>query len=437
MSHRILSPLAAKLLTIAALAIVLIFPVAQVRSLVDERQGMRETAVQNIAADWGGRQVVAPPILAIPWEIVTRDGEYVSRRAGVVHALPARSSIEAALDPKERRLGIYTVPVYVAAVQIAGEIDAASLAELREEMPGRTVHWSRARLIVPVAAVRGIREVQSARWGNAAMRLEPASYQTLTGIGGSVDASPLAQGEPVPFRFDLSLAGSEALQVLPLARTTTTRMRSTWAHPNFSVGEFLPARFSLNSAGFDANWQVLELNRNFPQSWAGESTSVGTLLAAAYGVELYQPVDTYQRNERAIKYALLFIAITLMTIFLWEHLSGLRLHAVQYFMVGLALSVFYLLLLAFSEHLAFGHAYLIAAAALTTLLGVYLAGALRSRRAGTLAAGTIASVYGLLYLLVLSEQYALLLGALLVFGVLAAIMLVTRRLDWHVLGAKE
>jgi inner membrane protein len=182
---------------------------------------------------------------------------------------------------------------------------------------------------------------------------------------------------------------------------------------------------------------VLELNRNFPQSWAGEATPDGTLLATAYGVQLHQPVDTYQRNERAIKYALLFIAITLMTIFLWEHLSGLRLHAVQYFMVGLALSVFYLLLLAFSEHLPFGAAYAIAAAALTALLGIYLAGALRSQRAGALAAGTIASVYGLLYLLVLSEQYALLLGALLVFAVLAAIMLVTRRLDWHELGARD
>ncbi|HEU4532131.1 MAG TPA: cell envelope integrity protein CreD [Steroidobacteraceae bacterium] len=437
MQYRVFSPLAAKLLTIAGLAIVLIFPVAQVRSLVDERNSLRDTAVSSIAADWGGRQVVAPPILAIPWEIVTRDGEYVSRRAGVVHALAARTSVEASLVPEVRHLGIYSVPVYVASVQIAGELDAASLAELREEMAGRTVHWARARLILPVAAVRGIREVKAAQWGTGPVRLEPASYQDLPGVGGVVDASPLATGGRVPFRFDLRLAGSEALQVLPLARTTTTRMTSSWPHPNFSVGEFLPASYSLRPSGFDAHWQVLELNRNFPQSWAGDATSAGTLLAAGYGVELHQPVDTYQRNERAIKYAVLFIAITLMSIFLWEHLTGLRLHAVQYFMVGLALSVFYLLLLAFSEHLAFGLAYLIAAAALTALLGIYLAGALRSRRAGTLAAGTIASVYGLLYLLVLSEQYALLLGALLVFGVLAAIMLVTRRLDWHALGSKQ
>jgi len=460
MTGRFVNPLTAKLLTIGLLALVLLFPLAQVRSLVHERQAMRQSAVDRIGVGWGARQIIGSPILAVPIETDTRLGERIVRTPGVVHVLAGQASLQARLRPELRHLGIYTVPVYVAAVQVSGEFDAQAIGELlamsadngsvgaasvgreptgREqtagERTGRIVHWSRARIVVPVADVRGIREVKLARWDGKDLHLQPAAYDDLGGIGAQIDASPLTQGRPIPFRFEMELAGSEALHVLPLARATAVQIASTWQHPNFSAGAFLPARYTLDSGGFDAHWQVLELNRDFPQSWPETAVAAARLRAAAFGVDLYQPVDTYQRNERAIKYALLFIAITLMSIFLWEHLSRTRLHALQYLLVGLALCVFYLLLLALSEHVSFAGAYLIAATALVALVGVYLAGALRSRRAGALAGIAMASVYALLYLLVLSEQYALLLGAVLLFGVLATIMLVTRRLNWHALAA--
>lgn len=442
MKSGFLGSLTAKLLAIGLIAVLLLLPLAHVRSLVYERAGMRETAVERIGSGWGGRQVIGSPILAVPFEVVTREtyetdtrkGEKVTRTPGVWYALAAQADVRATLEPQIRHLGIYSVPVYESALQISGAFDPRALHDLTTDIPGRTVDWQRARIVVPVADVRGIREVKVARWVDADLHLEPASYDSLSGVGAQIDVGALQRGQNAEFRFELGLAGSQSLRVLPLAQATTARFTSPWPHPNFSAGAFLPARYTLDAQGFDARWQVLDLNRGFPQGWHDSSIGGEQLLATAFGVDLYQPVDTYQRNERAIKYALLFIAITLMSIFLWEYATRASLHAMQYLLVGLALCVFYLLLLALSEHVRFGSAYLIATGALVLLIGVYLAGALDSRKRGAVAGAAVGAVYGLLYLLVLSEQYALLLGAVLVFAVLAIIMLVTRRLDWRALA---
>lgn len=438
MKSEFLGSLTAKLLAIGLIAILLLVPLAHVRSLVQERAGMREIAVERIGSGWGGRQVIGPPILAVPFEVVTREtfetdtrkGERVTRTPGVWYALATQADVRATLEPQIRHLGIYSVPVYETALQISGAFDPRALHDLTTDIPGRTVDWQRSRIVVPVADVRGIREVKTARWADVDLYLEPAAYDSLSGVGAQVDVATLQGGQSVEFRFELGLAGSQSLRVLPLAQETTARLTSPWPHPNFSAGAFLPARYTLDAKGFDAHWQVLDLNRGYPQGWRDSSVGGQQLLATAFGVDLYQPVDTYQRNERAIKYALLFIAITLMSIFLWEYATRSALHAMQYLLVGLALCVFYLLLLALSEHVPLGGAYLIAATALVVLIGVYLAGVLRSRKRGAVAAGAVGTVYGLLYLLILSEQYALLLGTVLVFAVLATIMLVTRRLNW-------
>ena len=187
---------------------------------------------------------------------------------------------------------------------------------------------------------------------------------------------------------------------------------------------------------FHARWQLLDLNRAYGSQWLEESVSAETLLESAFGVDLVQPVDLYQQAERSVKYGGLFIALSLLTLFLWEHLARRPLHPIQYGLMGLALSVFYLLLLALAEHIGFTLAYVVAAVALCGLLGVYLAGAFRSSRAGGGSAVAFGAMYALLYLLVTSEDYALLAGALGLFAILATVMVVTRRLDWYDAGAK-
>ena len=429
-SLRLWNPLLGKALAIGGLTLVLLMPLSQLRDLLGERAGMRELATERVAEGWGGLQLVGAPILSVPHEVERVERGRTVHRVASRRVLAATGEIRGELQTSERHVGIYTVPVYQARLHIAAAFAPASLAPLPGEEPPTNVRWAEAMLFVPISDVRGIREIIAARWGDQTLNLQPSEYDGLAGLSASVDLTALRSGKAQEFVLELELAGSRTLRVLPLARVTTVHLRSTWPHPSFD-GAFLPASYTLSDKGFDARWQVLELNRQFPQTWLDHDVRFDRLHWAEFGVSLFQPVDTYQRSERALKYAVLFIALTFMSVFLWEQVSGIRIHAMQYLFVGLALCVFYLLLIALSEHIEFIWAYLCSAAAQAALIGIYLGSGLNSRQAGVLVATALGGVYGLLYLLILSEQYSLLLGATLVFAVLATLMWVTRRTDWY------
>jgi inner membrane protein len=234
----------------------------------------------------------------------------------------------------------------------------------------------------------------------------------------------------VDFDVSLEIAGTNSLQFMPLAHSTSLKLTGNWGHPGFSRG-FLPTERKVEQARFESRWQVLDLNRVYGSQWLQGEIAANALEDSAFGVDLVQPVDLYQQAERSVKYAGLFIALSLLTLFLWEHLAGQPLHPIQYGLMGLALSVFYLLLLALAEHIGFPKAYATAAVALCALLGVYIAGAFRSSKAGSGSALAFGTVYALLYLLVTSEDYSLLAGSIGLFVILATVMAITRRIDWY------
>src|SRR5678815_1024916 len=207
-----------------------------------------------------------------------------------------------------------------------------------------------------------------------------------------------------------------------------------WPDPSFD-GAFLPAERKVGAGGFDARWQVLDLNRSYGQHWQQDDRQHVDIASAAFGVTLYQPASVYQQNERAGKYGILFIALTFVSFFLFEILRKLRVHPVQYLLVGLALSTFYIVLLALSEQIGFAFAYLAAAIAVVVLVGGYAASVLRARRAGLTLGATLAIVYGLLYGLVVSEEYSLLMGAIALLAVVAVLMYLTRKVDWYAYAA--
>jgi inner membrane protein len=282
--------------------------------------------------------------------------------------------------------------------------------------------------------VRSLREVTQATFAGRTLELGPGGPAVYRGIETAVDLTAALEGASSAFEFHTKVAGSRDLSMLPLGSTTSLQLHSNWPHPSFH-GAFLPAEHTITAAGFDARWQVLELNRSYRQVWSEFEVSEAALMESSFGVGLYQAVDVYQRGERAVKYALLFIALTFLTFFAWEQVTRNPLHPLQYLLIGFALSIFYLLLIALSEHIAFPAAYVTAAAALVLLIGVYIAGALRSWQRGGVAGVAMSGVYALLYALVLSEDYALLLGAIVLFVALAAVMLVTRRIDWYRIGS--
>jgi inner membrane protein len=430
-----------KAVLIGVIVLLLIVPLALLRGLVSERSALREQAYTRVAEGWGGNGVVGGPMLIVPTQrkVVERiDGKDVTRLLrSDVYLLPARvdMKIDLNMEDEPRYVGIYAVPVYLADVRLTGEFDYASLRALAgKQGPDVQYFWHESRLLLPLSQVRSLREVRRATFAGQPIKLGPGRPAVYRGSETPVDLTRLIDTAASAFEFHTIVAGSRDLSMLPLGSTTSVQLHSNWPHPSFH-GAFLPAERSITTGGFDARWQVLELNRSYAQAFSEFEANEAALAESSFGVGLYQTVDVYQRVERAVKYALLFIALTFLTFFAWEQITRNPLHPLQYLLIGLALSIFYLLLIALSEHISFVAAYVVAAVALVALIGVYVAGALRSSVRGGIAAAAMSAVYGLLYALVLSEDYALLLGAIVLFGALAAVMLVTRRIDWYRLGA--
>lgn len=429
-----------KAVMIGVIVLLLLVPLGMLRGLVTERSSLREQAYMRVAQGWGGSAVLGGPMLVVPTQrtVIERiDNKDVARIIrSDLYLLPA--SLDMAVDLQQqddaRYVGIYAVQVYLADVHFKGEFEFAALQPLLDK-PGVTYLWHESRLRLPVSEVRSLREVSQTTFAGQSLKLGPAQPGLYGGIEARIDLTELAKTSSAAFEFGARIAGSRSLSLLPLGSTTTLQMHSNWPHPSF-YGGFLPAERTITAEGFDARWQVLELNRTYRQAFSEEEVTQGVLDESAFGVSLYQTVDVYQRSERAVKYALLFIALTFLTFFAWEQITRNPLHPLQYLLIGLALSIFYLLLIALSEHISFAAAYLAAAAALVVLIGVYIAGALRSSMRGGIAAAAMSAVYALLYALVLSEDYALLLGAIVLFVALAAVMLVTRRIDWYRLGSR-
>ena len=352
-----------------------------------------------------------------------------------VYVLPDTLKVDARAEPSYRTVGLYRTPVYLAQRRRRRESSRAAISRIgSSRRRAATVRWDEARLLVLNSEASSLRAVDDFTVAGEGTAVSAGGYAGFAGISTAVPGSALREAANIPFHVTLTLAGSRRLDFLALARKADIELTSTWEHPKFE-GAPAPLSPTIGKQGFKARWSVLEMNRNFGQSWIDEQVrsdlpAQRALQQSSVGVTFYEPVDIYQRNYRAVHYASLFIVITFLTFFLWEHVSGLIIHAMQYLMVGLALALFYLLLLALSEHLSFGLAYVASASALVALITVYLSGALRSPRLALGVGAGLATLYTMLYWILRSEDYSLLMGSLLLFGLLTVLMLATRRVDW-------
>ena len=423
----------AKVLGIGVLALLMTIPLLQVSGLVHERQQLRETAIAQIAQGWGGAQVLGGPVLTVPTlhQVTVADNQPPQWRTGSESMLADTLTTDVSLAVQTRRYGIYDAPVFVATVKLDGSFRAEDLAQFKQ---ASNAQWqgSKAELRLPISDLRGLQEVSELRINGKQVRFDSSADRLgqWPNVVVPVDLDALGN-QPIHVEISLKLAGTESLQLLPLARSTDVTMRAPWHDPSF-VGAALPLEHQLDAKGFSAHWHLLDLNRSYGQHWTDGADGMDQALqASAFGVQLYQPVDVYQRNERAGKYGLLFIAMTFVAFFLFEVLKRLRVHPVQYLLVGAALATFYVVLLALSEQIGFGAAYAVAAASVAFIVGGYAMAVLRARRAGLLLGGVLVLIYALLYGLIAAEQYALLIGALVLLVMVALMMYLTRRIDWY------
>ena len=420
------SPLA-RVLSILLLLLVLRIPVGMVRGLVEERQQRRDLAVHEITGKWGGEQSLLGPVLTVPFGGLPPGG--ATRPATLARVgtfLPEALHVDGDLASQVRRRGIFEVPVYRTGLRVAGRF-----APPRFEGWGAapdTIQWERAQLSVGLSDPRVIQESVVLRTAGEERRFEAGAGRGPweRGIHASL---PLAEGEGSDFAFDLHLHGSAGLWFTPFGRDTSVRLASDWPHPSFQ-GHWLPGEREVSPDGFAAHWQVPSLGRSYPQRWTGKSAPGDRIGQSRFGVQLDTPVDPYRLALRSAKYDALFVGLTFLALWLFEVLAGVRVHAVQYGMVGAGMALFYLLLLALSEHLGFALAYGLAAGGVIALIASYAVAVLGRGRRGLAIGGVVTSLYGYLYVLLHNQDHALLVGSLGLFVILALVMWLTRRVDW-------
>ncbi|HEY2071504.1 MAG TPA: cell envelope integrity protein CreD [Rhizomicrobium sp.] len=421
-----------KLFIIAALTVLMAAPLFVIELALVDRQDRAQEAYQDIANGWGGVQTIAGPLLFVPYTqtvITTEDGHNVQRTdRSVAVLLPSTLDLDTKTAMGTRWRGIFSVPVYTAGVGVKAGFDKAALDKLLPE--GATPLWDQAYASMLVSDVRGLT-------GNVTMSVngKPVSFQPGIGVDGSSVSgihAPLgltAAPNGLMLSAGLTLRGSRELNFASLGQQTTAHLSSSWPDPSFS-GAFLPNTRNIGQKGFDAAWNVPYFARGYGQSFGSPESALNTVLNGTFGVKFYQPVDFYQLVQRSLKYAILFVGLAFLVFFVAEMIVGRRLHAAQYTLMGAAQVLFYLLLLSFAEHIGFALAYGVAAAATVTLTAFYAASAFASRLRAAALFAVLGGLYGLLYVILVQEDYALLIGALVLFFALGTTMFATRKLDW-------
>jgi len=416
-----------KLFTICVLILVLLIPTAMVESLIDERDARKQQVIAEISDKWGGAQVITGPVITIPYANHAQgpDGKTTTWTA-YLHILPDSLDIQSQITPHVRYRGMYEAVLYTASLTLSGRFPRAQVADLR--VPAEDIQWSDAFISLGITDMRGIADRVEATFNDEPLSMEPG-LETKDVIQSGVSAAIAMDDADTshPFQFQLRLNGSQDIRFAPVGKVTTVAASSEWKDPSFD-GAFLPVERSVSDQGFSANWRVLDLNRNYPQRWKG---SAHDICQSTFGVTLFSPVDIYQKTTRTAKYALLFIVFTFVAFFLSEVMNRLRVHPVQYLLIGFAVILFYVLLLSISEHSSFGLAYLLSAGAVIGAVTGYAKAILRTRVVTGTVGGILAALYAYLYVVLQLEDYALLMGSIGLFAVLSAIMYLTRRIDWY------
>jgi len=437
---------------IGALLLLLLIPLALISGIIDSRTSYRGEAVNRVSQSYANQQLLIGPVRVLPWteeqkyNVQEKDGQIITKTniiTGYELHMPSRLRVKGELIPDQRLVGLFKVPVYRLSLRLQAEFAEADYPAKE----GR--HYKQPYVALGIKDVRGL-------VGTPVIKIDGEESLPRASAGILDEYSTSGLNLPLPMleneqhgtlssaktlELELELNGTRELAVVPLADDTQIDLSSSWPHPSFR-GSFLPNERHINDDGFSARWAISSLasqaqtqlqnclttgcNNNSYVSSRSFDNSVESL-----GVQLIEPIDIYSQTKRATKYGILFVLLTFVGFVLFELVKRLRIHPLQYLMVGMALALFFLLLLSLSEYMLFWQAYVIAASSCIGLQGVYLSGVLRNSRQGIAFSAILSVLYAVLYVILRSENNALLMGTLLLFGILAAIMMSTRKIDWY------
>ncbi|MBL4371239.1 cell envelope integrity protein CreD [Klebsiella pneumoniae] len=427
------SPLFWKITTLIGCIVLLSLPLMMVRELINERADYRSEVVDAIEQSTSGSQKLAGPLIAIPiTETLTRmenQKEVNYQRSWVYYWLPESLAVTGKQTVESRRVGIYSGQVWHNALQIKASFDPLRLAALRKT----NIVLGQPRLVVSVGDARGIGAIHAPEVNGNVLSVEPGLGISGDGAGIHMPMPALAEdNKPLEIAFSLDLNGTGEFSLVPLGRNSELQLTSNWPHPGF-LGSFLPTQREVSAAGYRAHWQSSWF-ANDMGSYFKDDMEIPWSRLPAFSADVMSLADQYQLTDRATKYAILLIGLTFMAFFVFESLTRRPLHPMQYLLVGLSLVLFYLVLLALSEHIGFTAAWLAASLSGAVMNGIYLQAVLRGWRNSLLFVAALLLLDGVMWFLLHSEDSALLLGTGVLALALSVLMFLTRRVDWYALS---
>lgn len=429
-------PLFSKTLMIGLLALLLLIPLTMIESKISERQMLQSQVQQDIARSASGPQTLIGPYLVISYKLrehsttLDEKGEEktVITESGPHTKLltPHGLKINGNADVENRSRGIYQARLFNLRSTVVGDFVVPQGYGI--DKPVDDIIPQAAYFVMSVSDSRGIRNAPVLTLNGAEYEFAPGSVNPVPGNGMHVPLQSLAaaQSHSLDFNFALDLQGMTTLAVTPSGNNTEMSLKSAWPHPSFG-GSYLPRTRTLDDHGFSAQWLVTNLARN-------SASNNGQTQTETFSVDFIDPINIYMLSERAVKYGVMFVVLVFTAFFMFEVLQGLRIHPIQYLLVGLAMAMFFLLIISLSEHMPFFASYVVSGSACVALIGIYLAGVLSQRKPALAFSGGIALLYAVLYGVLQSEDNALLMGTLVMFAALAAVMLLTRRMNWYSLN---
>lgn len=411
-------------LWIGFIVLVLMIPTFQVNDLVRERQMRQQEAGTEISKLWSSAQTITGPFIVIPYNHLLADQKTYERRN--VYVLPEELKINTNITPEIRHRSIYDVAVYQSEIVLSGRFEISSFDKLN--IDSTKILWNDIQIQTGITDFRGITNPITIEWNGKPRAMESgvvANNVIDKGVQASFIWNEIQSRNS--FKLVLHLKGSEQISFVPLGKITEARISSDWKDPSFG-GAFLPTSPAIiNKDGFEAEWKILELNRNYPQIFKDAAYPIQE---SAFSVTFKQLSDLYAKTQRSVKYAFLFIALTFAMYFFMELILKSNVHSIQYVMVGLALCLFYLLLLSISEYLGFDKAYLISTVAIVSMVGLYTSHLFKQKKSAFVFTSVIALLYSFIYLLIQLQEKALLIGSISLFILLGIVMYFTRNLDW-------
>lgn len=416
-----------KIVSVGILILVLLLPASMIKNLIRERQTRRDSVVREIGEKWGASQTITGPFITIPFKTFFKDeAGKIQYDLNYLHILPETLNITGEIDPQVRYRSLFEAVVYNAKLNFTGNFKLPSSSQLN--IDSNNILWNKAYLSLGITDMRGIQDKIDIVFNKTVYNANPGLKTTdLAEAGVSTQLKRLSPNEANSFSFDLNLNGSEQVRFIPVGESNSVQINSNWASPSFN-GAFLPVSREVDKDGFSATWKVLHLNRNYPQFWEGAHYKV---TPSSFGMKLILTADIYQKSMRLAKYSIMFLVFTFLTFFFSEVINKQRIHPIQYLFIGMAILIFYILVLSLSEHIHFNYAYILSAISITLIISGYAKAIVANSRFALTILGLLTILYGYLFIVLQLEDYALILGSVGLLFIIAIVMYMTRQINWY------